>query len=519
MSLDNLGLQFGKKLGYVYLMSMKRVVRRWLAPILILPVLLGSILFATDKSAAQVPFQWTTPKQIPEYNDLLKPPQMIGDQNRTVHAFNMEAPEDGGFAIMYRSWTMERGWSSPVDVILPVYMGVAPSLLDVTLDGDGNFHLIFFGGTQQENAIYYTKVLAIDAENSSRWLKPVTVSDEAGPLASAQILRTDSGVLTILFAGSRYGSGLYETHLEPETASWSTPTLIHRSNDEDLNPGGIRLAKDGEGRLHIVWHMDDVSGLAKETWYVRMESDLESLSHMAKLSQSDDESEFNGQPSILLSGDELFVIYYDGFPPTRFVRRSRNYGETWSSPVRPFPHRGGYGHASLVQDSLGTLHLLVGNRLQNPEIHGMWYSRFVDHAWLPLQPIVSGPATATFDPTRPEAVVVQGNLLLVAWSNDVRQEYRSPAWYSYTLLDAPLLPTATISTVSSEATQVVESDRPVVAQDVESNSDVVNAQDSSSNRSTGLLSLANNPAVLIFLGVAPVVILVTAVFVRRLGQA
>jgi len=62
---------------------------------------------------------------------------------------------------------------------------------------------------------------------------------------------------------------------------------------------------------------------------------------------------------------------------------------------------------------------------QNPEIHGMWYSRLVGNAWLPLAPIISGPGTDVFGPSWPEAGVVQGNVLLAAWSKDVGLEQRS----------------------------------------------------------------------------------------------
>jgi hypothetical protein len=490
----------------------------WVRSLYLAMLFIGLSFAVPVPSVALPPYQWSTPRQIPEYYDLLEPPQMVSDQNRTVHAFNMETMDNGGFAIMYRRWSLEQGWSSPVDVILPTYMGVAPDLLDVILDADGYFHLVFFGGTQQDNAIYYTSVLARDAENSNRWQKPVIVTSEAGPLASAQLLRNKDGTLIMVYAGSRYGSGLYETHMPTSSSSWSKPLLIQRSSNENLNPGAIRMTQDDQGRLHIVWHMDDISGLAKETWYVRMDSSLWNFTDMEKISQSDDELEFNGQPSLAFLHDKLFVVYYDDYPPTRFMRSSSDFGESWTSPIRLFPHRGGYGPASLVVDSLGTLHLLVGNRLQNPEIHGMWYSRFEGNAWLPLDPIISGPATDTFDPTRPEAVIVQGNILLVAWSNDVREEFRSPAWYSYTFLDAPELSVQPLPSASQLETPESSSGQPIIDTTTELSSSTIVRVSSGYKSPDRLDSLSGNPASLIFIGVFPVMILVAVALVRRMGQ-
>jgi hypothetical protein len=278
------------------------------------------------------------------------------------------------------------------------------------------------------------------------------------------------------------------------------------------------MTQDGKGRLHIVWHMDDISGLAKETWYARLDSNLNNFNYMEKISQSDDELEFNGQPSLAFVHDELFVVYYDAYPPTRFMRRSADYGETWSSPVRLFPHRGGYGQASLIVDSLGTLHLLVGNRLQNPEIHGMWYSRFEGNAWLPLDPIISGPATDRFDPTRPEAVFVQGNLLLVAWSNDVREEFRTPAWYSYTFVNAPELPLQPLPREKQLDPYDGISGQPAIVTATEETSSPSGTVSSGYNSPDRLDSLSGNPASLIFIGVFPVMILVAGALIRRMRQ-
>lgn len=478
--------------------------------VLISSLSLGIIHFMLPvTSNAQSPYQWSRPQQIPEYYNLTNAPLMIADNNRTVHAFDLETPQGVQFEILYRRWSLERGWSSPIDIILPVYMGVAPELLDVMLDQTGFFHLIYYGGSQEEGTIYHSKALALNAASADAWSTPIPISMDAGPLAAGQIIQAKDDQLVLVFAGSRFGSGVYETHSSDDGSSWTDLSLVLLSDDIEVNPGEFRLAIDSGGYIHAVWHMDNISGLAEETWYARLDPDLSTWEHLTMLSQKDDEAEFNGHPSIVLDGDELVVFFYDDFPPTRFVRRSSDGGISWTTPVRPFPHQGGYGQVSIAKDSLDRVHIVLGNRLQDPEIHGMWYSRQVGNAWLPLDPITSGPATNSYDPTLPGMVIVQGNLLLAAWSNDVRLEYRSPAWYSYTFLDAPELPIEPLpSAVADTGSEAGTSDSidPAAADTSEARSPAP----TNFNTTPGIrVSDSGNSGLVILLSVAPVVLLVS----------
>jgi hypothetical protein len=84
--------------------------------------------------------------------------------------------------------------------------------------------------------------------------------------------------------------------------------------------------------------------------------------------------------------------------------------------------------------------MVLGNRTQNPEIHGMWYTRWMSNRWTALEAIISGPITPTFDPSAPQATILQGNVLMATWWNNVRRENLTGAWYAHTNLDAPRLP-------------------------------------------------------------------------------
>ena len=88
-------------------------------------------------------FRWSAPKRIPSYPSEMIPPILIADQNRTVHAFSSQGVDRTGSetvqAIVYNQWTLERGWTTPVDIILSP--NKEARLTDVYLDKDGFFHL------------------------------------------------------------------------------------------------------------------------------------------------------------------------------------------------------------------------------------------------------------------------------------------------------------------------------------------------------------------------------------------
>jgi hypothetical protein len=383
--------------------------------------------------------EWSEPRPIPDYGDNSAAPFLVADRNRTVHAFTMGSSADGDFAIIYRRWSLAQGWSFPVDVILAGFLGIAPDLHGAFLDQAGMIHLIYSAGTQTSVGIYHTMAPVSDADQARAWSEPELIGVDATGVAAA-ITGDPDGRLVVVYAGAHRANGLYSVSSFDGGPTWSNPTLISPSVAPDVWPGSVWLEVDDTKTVHAVWHTANELGQGEEIRYARLDPDTGTWNPDIVLASVDAEQELIGWPSIIASGQELLVVYQDGFPPTRWVIRSSDGGTTWSLPVRPFPHTGGYQQAYPLVDSGGTVYLVLGNRLQNPEIHGMWYSRLVGSQWEPLEPVISGPATQTFDPCCPEAVVSQGNVLLATWTNNVRLEGRTGAWFSYTFLGSRELP-------------------------------------------------------------------------------
>lgn len=469
-------------------------------------------------SLAQAPSQqrigeWSEPRPIPNYNDPLWPPYLVADSEGRVHAFNVGLNDSGEYAVMIRRWSLSQGWSSPVDVILPGFLGLAPSLHGVYLDHSGVVHLIYFGGGQSGGSFYYTRADISEADRSRSWSSPEPVGVDAADVAAASLIGDGEGRLLLVYGGDHRGPGLYEVHSVDGGETWSEPEQISPARGRDLWPGAIWVETDADEAIHVVWDIVNTRGLREEIRYARSDFAFGGWENETVIATAETDQELLGAPSIISNDGELIVVYQDAFPPTKYVRRSEDGGRTWSAPARPFPHIGGYGFAFMVKDSAGSIHLVVGNRLPNPEIHGMWYSRWVRDQWLPLEPITSGPSTLSFDPCCPSAVVSQGNVLLATWTNNVRRENSTGAWYSYMLLAAPALPTA-----APGATATVAVPPPTETLEASSAS---GAAGTTAPRSTDVAfdreggPGSTNPAGSIFLGVSPVVLLLVVLLTGR----
>jgi hypothetical protein len=391
---------------------------------------------------AQTSSSWSVPQTIPGYDDETLPPVLIPDQNRTVHAFTTQ-PVDADrpeTAVFYNKWTMEYGWSNPVDILLSPIKQQA-RLLDAFLDSAGIVHVLFFGGDETEANIYYSKAPAEVVDRASAWTKPSLIGESALIPEDGAIGGSDNN-LVIVYSGNREGNGYYALYSKDSGDSWSDPVPIFLTYQEDLSPFDLAFTQSGSGWLHAVWNTNDVSGQGRSIFYARLKigetrwSDPLELAHI-------DEGLGTKAPSIVESDNKLFVFYWLG--AFMFIQSSDE-GQTWTDPVRPFIHVGLNGPGSFVTDSNGTVHFLWGQRISGREgtadLHGMWYSKWqIDH-WSEPEALVSGPrvsdmvARKAFDPTQARAVISQGNVLLVTWCSDFALRGNG-VWYSFRIIDAP----------------------------------------------------------------------------------
>jgi hypothetical protein len=416
--------------------------------VLSLLLLLPIGLMAVGSSPAEAQNRWLPPQPIPFYDDVL-PPIMVADQNRTVHAFNGQFDRDSGAsAIYYRQWSLQRGWTRPNDIILPPREGTITPL-DVYLDQNGVAHLIFFAGQSGvEGAIYYTRApLALAAEARS-WMRPVVLDNRAGPFPAAVLSSDGATRSSILYIGQSSGQGIYAIESSDLGETWSAPTTIYLINREGYSSNQVTSFYDHTGKLHAAWTIMDPTGLGEGVLYAGIAPNDEQWSRPFTLAERGPDDLATDAVSIVEYNGELIAMYLDGSPPpAQHLRRSTDGGNTWSQPVRSFRQAGGNGPAVMLEDSTGTLHIILASRIDALGIAGMWHGTWLGGRWseldmisarTPQEAMAIGSYIETNQAHSPTAVMSQGNVILASWWHNVRTP--PPAGYSYLSLGIPETP-------------------------------------------------------------------------------
>lgn len=472
-------------------------------------------------TTAQGTGRWAPAKPIPLYYDEY-PPIMVVDKNQTIHAFNSITIELGVFAIYYRTWKPGLGWSPPNDILLPEPSG---SVQGVLLDGDGKFHLIFYLGEEEQGTIQYTTAWASQASIAQAWSAPVEIAANAGPLDNAVIAGDARGTIYVVFVGQQDGIGIYEVHSTDGGKSWSQSTAVQVVREQERYPTHINLRLDRSGNVHVVWAVLEGIGLGNKVYYSRRNIESGEWSRPFLLAAREGNDYAADWPAIIEYEDEMIVLYMDGtipngVPPTQWMRRSFDGGETWSVPIRPFPHVGEYGASQMVIDSAGVLHIVMAGRVGQPEVGGMWHGVWLGDRWGELELFTPrsaaearsvGSYAKAAGASIPRAVISQGNVLLATWWHN--DPDLLPAGYSYLFLDTPQLPLETLPvpdfTPTPTSTQTPDPTLFVSTPSITSTPAAQNTNDSSSD------SFAN-PGVALLYGLFPVIMIVgLVIFLRR----
>jgi hypothetical protein len=400
---------------------------------------------------AQGTSPWSPPQAIPLYNDIY-PPRLVADQNRTVHAFNSESLDEAQVSIIYRQWNADKGWSIPVDILL-TSPSTSDALQDVVLDPAGIFHMVFYNGLVNEfGNIMYTRAWASEAGRSQAWSEPVEIATDSASLVSADLALLGDNQITMVYSGDQNGVGLYETHSDDSGDSWTTPVRITPVYNAGNWPIHVQIMFDDQGDLHVVWGVVDASGIGQKVYYTKREPDGVTWRTPYLLAAAEGNDYGADWPSMIEHKGQLIVMYMDGtiptgIPPTRWMRTSKDGGKTWSSPVQPFQQVGEHGIAVLLVDSFDILHIILANRVGDPPIGGIWHGVWIGDQWGELSLINARSAQAAIDSgsyaeisaaSRPNAVIVQGNVLMSAWWHNIRNP--PPAGYSFTRINSPELP-------------------------------------------------------------------------------
>jgi hypothetical protein len=463
--------------------------------------------------------QWLPAQRIPDFEAGTWPPLMVADQNRTVHAFSSQwlggDDDETVRAIMYNKWTLEQGWSAPVDIMLSPFKNDA-RLTGVFLDQTGIIHLTFFGGDGTEAYIYYTKAPARDAGRASAWSTPFPV-DVAGDPELASIIGDDKGNLAIIYSGTQEGYGLYTIYSTDGGDTWTDPAPTFLTYSDELFPVVLKLAPGRSGLIHAVWDVRTPAGQGRQINYAKLDLTKQQWSEPVLLAEA--ETGYGVlNPAVIEHEGEVFVGY-SGI----VIQRSRDGGQTWTTPVKPFRHTGVNGIMSFVEDSSNVLHILWAQRITgSPDIHGTWHSVWQEGRWTEPEAVVSGPTVPdqtgdkAFDPFEVRAIVSQGNMLLVTWRMDPGLKANG-VWYSYLPLNAAELPVVELPAAPPPTLPPTRSSVSVTMVTPASPTPTSTPRPVFTNPSLSSTSASlkdNNPITPLLIGLVPVILLISVIILR-----
>ena len=408
---------------------------------------------------------WSHPQTIPLYNLETWPPVLIADQNRTVHALSSQwiTPEGSLplLVLFYNQWTLERGWTIPVDII--ILPGREARLTDAHLDKNGILHVVFWGGDSTGADIYYSNAPVTMAGMASAWSPPTVIGRNASDPENAVFTEDSQGNLYVVYASQAIGNGLYVVKSENSGESWSAASQIYSARSAAPIISQVQTLEGESGILHLIWGVYNLLSQGRGIYYSQS---MDGTVWSEPLLLADVQDGLGTQTPRLTEYNNTLIALYN-VSLKIIMRSSSDEGKSWDDPSVIFPrHVGVNGSLSLVTDSNNDLHLFFGQRIPgSPDIHGMWHSTFGNNRWTEPEGLVKGPKVTDlvgyngFDPNGARAVVSQGNVILVTWRTDPGS-VGNGVWFSYKKFDAPELPVTPWPDLESNIPEATSTENP-----------------------------------------------------------
>lgn len=398
---------------------------------------------------AQGESPWAPDQRIPGYMDDTYTPVLVADNNGNVHAFASQSADGSGvIGIVYRRWSLNGGWTSPVDILLPAAGNAI--IQSAFLDADGIFHLVYFNDNFKRSDIYYSHAPLAFADSSKAWSEPIVIGDSAIQPSYAVLSGDGAGKLIMIYTGNLNGNGVYSVFSSDSGTAWSGSEAIYLVDALNLVPFSLRLYSGQAGKIHAAWSVVNSVGGDISLEYARFDLGTDEWTPAETLSEKlEGLDDFFGPsfPSLVDNGSEVIVMYNNGNPlpsqraglgrPVQMVRVSDDNGDTWKPATVPFINlEGRSGEHIVVQDGDHTVHALFVQRTAGDAevLGGIWQSEYRNGFW-------SDPSR--FIPTWPahdlHAAVSQGNVLLLVWRVDPGNG-KFGIWFTYKVLDSQALP-------------------------------------------------------------------------------
>jgi hypothetical protein len=486
---------------------------------LILLVILMLALWEAIGASAQIGV-WTEPVNISQTSSPSWFPDLAVDSQGNVHVMWCETTdvEEGeyGEQVYYSMWDGQT-WSTPNDIVPP-----SPDIVRnaIATDAFGNLHLLFGGSVYRNLSIYYTQTSPASGWLATSWSEPRLVSIN-GNSYMADIAVDSKGVIHAIFddrgeplSDTRPGyADIFYRRSSDGGKTWSYPANLSRS---PTGSSRMQMEIDSNDNIHVVWDegWDKLSGQGEPVFstYISSSDGGESWSSPTSFSYPEGT---NAQLAVGIDGQGgVVVVWRATSRPEIYCAHSSDHGASWSPPmvipnIFARPWTGPFDMYDMATDSGGHVHLVVVGRLSPEEDRlGVYHLEWDGTSWSPPSAIYRG---AGF-PEYPKIVISEGNKLHVAWF--VREASWEGAnyevWYSSSQSASPVqtpvppptstpTPTATpVATATPTATPY-----PTLAPVGTALPDGLYTESDDLTR--------------LLIGLAPVLILATAIFAVRFG--
>src|SRR5690606_37324730 len=115
---------------------------------------------------------------------------------------------------------------------------------------------------------------------------------------------------------------------------------IFLTYSEILKPFAVFRYMDAEGYLHVTWTVVDDTGNGQAVYYTQLNLEENQLTWTVPTELAIAEGYEADWSSVVKHNGDLMVVYQNSSPATRWMTLSKDNGQTWSEPARPFPHVG-----------------------------------------------------------------------------------------------------------------------------------------------------------------------------------
>lgn len=394
-------------------------------------------------SAQQGAITWSEPINLSNSpNSTSVDPFLIADPAGLVHLFWAEKmntiPGGGADTVLYSQWNGE-SWTRPVDLFFaPTSDGnLVVSQPHAVIDDLGIMHLIWIS---QPNFPYYTLFYSSAPVNQAQFVqawspRAILAENLSGTEYSIHLVYQPPNTLHVAFASGIQGEtvtrepGVTYMRSTDGGLNWSEPVEIFKTSNLMIGTSGVRMKYKAPNTIFASWTLWNEEGNGQAVYFTRSLDGGDSWDTPITLAERRvGEYERDWNNLVQLPDGRLMAIWEGGYRAYRHAMFSSNDGETWTEAWDMFPTLiGENGFAEFATDGLDRLHLFVAQRIRegvnvntqsSGTVEGLWHS-VAQGGNLWTEPVLCGGVNPMVNP---KVAILQGNTVVAVWYSSLVSE-------------------------------------------------------------------------------------------------